>query len=309
MFRSIAIGSFSLVTISTLCCSAASAATVYVADFGISTIHKVDTVTGSISALNVDKDPTGINGIHYPFGLTFDQNGILWETELNAGIRKIDVTTGAVTPFLTNGSINGGLTSPGALAFDRNGTLWEADYGHGINKIDPTTGTVTPFLTNGSVGGGFQWLAGLAFDQNGGLWASDKNGGGINKIDTITGAVTSFAISGNSRNDGYLCPATPIANGLRCPVDLAFDPSGRLFETDYAGSINTIDTVTGFVTPFFPNGKPAQFSHPMGIAFAPSSISANDSTAAPEPFTIVGTLIGGTTAMRMRKKLKNANKA
>ena len=32
--------------------------------------------------------------------------------------------------------------------------------------------------------------------------------------------------------------------------------------------------------------------------------SAVTSTAVPEPFTIIGTLIGGTTALRMRKKLK-----
>ena len=33
-----------------------------------------------------------------------------------------------------------------------------------------------------------------------------------------------------------------------------------------------------------------------------------DATAVPEPFTIVGTLIGGTAALRMRKKLKAATK-
>jgi hypothetical protein len=32
-------------------------------------------------------------------------------------------------------------------------------------------------------------------------------------------------------------------------------------------------------------------------------------TAVPEPFTLVGTLIGGTAALRTRKKLKSANKA
>ncbi len=34
-----------------------------------------------------------------------------------------------------------------------------------------------------------------------------------------------------------------------------------------------------------------------------------DATAVPEPFTIVGTLIGGTAALRMRKKLKASKKA
>jgi hypothetical protein len=34
----------------------------------------------------------------------------------------------------------------------------------------------------------------------------------------------------------------------------------------------------------------------------------NTATAVPEPFTIVGTLIGGATALRMRKRLKATNK-
>jgi hypothetical protein len=33
-----------------------------------------------------------------------------------------------------------------------------------------------------------------------------------------------------------------------------------------------------------------------------------DATAVPEPFTIIGTLIGGTAAVRMRKKLKATTK-
>jgi hypothetical protein len=36
--------------------------------------------------------------------------------------------------------------------------------------------------------------------------------------------------------------------------------------------------------------------------------SIPDATAVPEPFTIVGTLVGGTAALRMRKKLKATNK-
>jgi hypothetical protein len=43
-------------------------------------------------------------------------------------------------------------------------------------------------------------------------------------------------------------------------------------------------------------------------AFTVSSPTAPPTTAVPEPFTIIGTLIGGTAAVRMRKKLK-ADKA
>ncbi|WP_309744276.1 PEP-CTERM sorting domain-containing protein [Chamaesiphon sp. OTE_20_metabat_361] len=39
-----------------------------------------------------------------------------------------------------------------------------------------------------------------------------------------------------------------------------------------------------------------------------TSRSADNATAVPEPFTIVGTLIGGTAALRMRKKIKDTNK-
>jgi hypothetical protein len=37
-------------------------------------------------------------------------------------------------------------------------------------------------------------------------------------------------------------------------------------------------------------------------------VSTSSSTAVPEPFTIIGTIMGGTAAMRMRKKLKSSDK-
>jgi hypothetical protein len=43
---------------------------------------------------------------------------------------------------------------------------------------------------------------------------------------------------------------------------------------------------------------------PFGAQFDNINVSAASSTSVPEPFTIVGTLIGGTAALRMRKKLK-----
>ena len=40
------------------------------------------------------------------------------------------------------------------------------------------------------------------------------------------------------------------------------------------------------------------------IRYANVAIGSVSSTQVPEPFTIVGTLVGGTAAMRLRKKLK-----
>ncbi|WP_373538664.1 PEP-CTERM sorting domain-containing protein [Chamaesiphon sp.] len=46
----------------------------------------------------------------------------------------------------------------------------------------------------------------------------------------------------------------------------------------------------------------------LSFTIASTRTVAPASTAVPEPFTIVGTLIGGTAALRMRKKLADANK-
>jgi hypothetical protein len=45
--------------------------------------------------------------------------------------------------------------------------------------------------------------------------------------------------------------------------------------------------------------------NPDPIIDEPTGSSPTTSTAVPEPFTIVGTPIGGTSALRMRKKLKS----
>jgi hypothetical protein len=46
-----------------------------------------------------------------------------------------------------------------------------------------------------------------------------------------------------------------------------------------------------------------------GVAVLPPPPGSGDPTAVPEPFTIVGTIIGGSAALRMRKKLKSNDKA
>jgi hypothetical protein len=75
--------------------------------------------------------------------------------------------------------------------------------------------------------------------------------------------------------------------------------TGTLWQTNYfEATINKIDTQTGNITDF-PIYRFGFTFTPTGLAFEPTT-----STAVPEPFTIIGTLIGGTAAFRMRKKLK-----
>jgi hypothetical protein len=42
------------------------------------------------------------------------------------------------------------------------------------------------------------------------------------------------------------------------------------------------------------------------VLFDDISLNTTDSTAVPEPFTVIGTLVGGTAAFRMRKKLNSS---
>ena len=106
------------------------------------------------------------------------------------------------------------------------------------------------------------------------LYVSDSNT--IKKISS-TGTVTTFA------------------TGISSPLGLAFDGSGNLFAADFAAKTIKQISSTGIVTTFATG-----LTGPAFLAFRPDPVS----TAVPEPFTIIGTLVGGTAALRMRKKLK-----
>ncbi len=105
--------------------------------------------------------------------------------------------------------------------------------------------------------------------------------------------------------------------------------AGNVIETNVAGDIvlnfkntNSVlfqfeaDTISGNLpNPVFsaidgdlsilPNTTDGATRNPkIGSAAFATAVNASASTAVPEPFTIIGTLVGGTAALRMRKKLK-----
>ena len=106
------------------------------------------------------------------------------------------------------------------------------------------------------------------------------------------------------------------------PLPVPADPvSGARFDTNFsqvlaAGNYRVVvSQFSNFaIGPNFSNGfgsSQTSFNNrTANLAFDITGVDASTgpSTAVPEPFTIVGTLIGGTTALRMRKKLKAINK-
>ena len=313
------VGSISLLSASVGFCAAASASILYLADAGearrISTISATGVVTPFATGLE-DNGPIGLafgpdgylytsiyasniinrispdgqtvtvfadasQGVNGPYGLAFDRDGNLFQSNVgypNLGANTINKITpnGTSTPFVKSGD---GLNLPVWLAFAPDGTLLESDRGSGkINKIS-TTGVVTEFVT------GLAGPYGLAFDKNGTLYVADGPSGSIKTI-SPNGTPTIFA------------------SGFATPYGMAFDESNNLFFTapgnfrSGVGSVVKIGSDGERTTPF----NLTATNLPLGLIFGPDLPVA--STAVPEPFTIVGTLIGGTVAMRMRKKLQ-----
>lgn len=116
-------------------------------------------------------------------------------------------------------------------------------------------------------------------------------GPGTNYLETdSTGAALLFFQNVNSVTFGFEANTLP-----------SFNASTGLPNTNATNSVfSALDGDLSYLPSFGGTGS-----------FAPrvdTSATAGGSTAVPEPFTIVGTLIGGTAAVRMRKKLKATTK-
>jgi streptogramin lyase len=254
-------------------------------------------------------------------GLAFDAAGNLYATDY-------DPTTGQyVIDKIVNGQISNYAIAQnsfsGGLAFDAAGNLYATDY-------DPANGnkSIIDKIVNGSVmtyattTGSFEHLA---VAPNGSLYATESDVTGNYTLDLITnGNVTALLPSTTGLSGGLAIDASgnlyvtaidavtgksminKIVNGTmstyataqsRFGESLAFDPSGNLYATDYdpttGQSIIDLVTSSGVTTYATAQGS-----------FGSLAFNSARSTQVPEPFTIVGTLIGGTAAIRLRKKLK-----
>ena len=89
------------------------------------------------------------------------------------------------------------------------------------------------------------------------------------------------------------------------------DPSNVMmaYQNVGAGSIFAItdQNVWDTVALTAPSNNTRLFTNLLGASTG-APPAPNDPTSVPEPFTIVGTLIGGTAALRMKKKLKSNDK-
>ena len=149
--------------------------------------------------------------------------------------------------------------------------------------FSPVTGSFSPTFTAGTIGSNsptvnFSNIGGSTYRLNQAL-----------VFNFATATPTSFTLNQNST-----FTETEIFNGgVRVGAGLQLASSTGTFFTN-AGNITSIPT---FALSFTDTGLPS------GGRF----VAQASPTAVPEPFTIIGTIIGGTAAFRMRKKLASKN--
>lgn len=274
---------------------------VYVSDLGSHTIRKVEARTGIVTTLAGQAGmPGSADGIgatarfNGPLGLALDGAGALFVSEyFNHTIRKVDVSTGAVTTLAGTAGVPGSMDGHGAaarfnnpygLAVDGAGALYVADSrNHAIRKLVLSTGAVTTIAGTAGVSGSadgkgsmaqFKDPTGLAADRAGALYVTDTNNHTVRKIALSTGDVTTLA--GTVGMPGNADGASATAR-FNYPYGIAMDGPGTLYVADYSGqTVRKVMVDTGAVTTLAGKagiagstdgtGATATFNGPNGLA-------------------------------------------
>jgi streptogramin lyase len=164
---------------------------------------------------------------------------------------------------------------PEAPAIDHSGNAWipiQTATGE-IYKVSPTGGTT--ILTSGTTGANLTWTFGSAIDGNGNVWVVNRcgnygtcgGGTGINTIIQIN-AANNLAISPPTNyvpEAQYPATAAAFTKMLDDSLNLAVDPSGNLWVTNYIG--NAVVELVGVAAP----------------AITPLSVSAHNNTLGTKP--------------------------
>lgn len=168
-------------------------------------------IAGGLGGPGTADDVGNLARFDGPSGVAFDGANSLYISDANNfAVRKVDLTTGAVTTLAggSMGSRDGTgaaaqFNGPRGLATDGAGSVYVADSSnHTIRKIVIATGAVTTLAgTAGATGTAngtgmaarFNTPQGLAAPGDGNLYVADSGNHCIRKIDLMTAAVSVFA--------------------------------------------------------------------------------------------------------------------
>jgi len=283
--KSIKIPLFFLLAAAIVFSSCSKKATIKPKNTGVLT---VSTLAGSTTAGH--QDGTGAAaGFYNASGLAIGSDGFLYVGDFaNSLVRKINLTTSAVTTFAGTGAAgyaDGSLTTAvfngtANIVFDKSGNLYVADEENNMIREITTAGNVVTIAGNGTQGAAdgtgtsatFYHPEGMVIDAGGNMYVADNNNT-IRKINLSTKQVTTYAGTGvRGFNDG------PVANAqFSSPYGLAMDTNGDIYVGDIVNNrIRKITVSTGIVSTFAGSGSQglsngsalsATFYFPCGVAF------------------------------------------
>jgi len=248
----------------------------------------VSTLAGSTTVGH--QDGVGIAaGFNNASSLVIGSDGALYVGDwANNLIRKINISTSAVTTFAGTGAV-GHVDGAAATAvfngtanivFDKSGNLFVADEENNMIREITTSGNVVTIAGSGAMGSAdgigaaasFNHPEGMVIDVNGNMYVADNNNT-IRKINLATKQVTTYAGTGvRGFINGPVAGAT-----FSSPYGLAMDANGDIYVGDIVNncirkitvSTGTVSTFAGTGTQGLSNGPAATatFYFPCGVAF------------------------------------------
>jgi hypothetical protein len=219
---------------------------------------------------------------------------------------------------LSIGALSAMIVPAKAISLAEGQVAWTGEVDNFLSLVNPIPGdTIDVTINNTGMGamvtsatGPFFTTPGL-FDQRTPA-VTGVDGSGVYPINSA--AATFLYVSGDSSNYVYELVSNldfafingvtlTVVGGTKFRGDLNPGQAANLSTNNGTGSfyteggVRTDVTALSFTLNDIGGGKTAGYS----------ILASTTATAVPEPFTIVGTLVGGTVAMRMRKKLAQAS--
>lgn len=190
--------------------------------------------------------------LSYPSGVAFDRAGNLLILHIGR-LLKVDKSTRKVSIVTRD------YTGSGGIAVAANGDVFTAS-GLSIERLPAGTSTLILFAGFGTyVGDGLPATAavlriprGIAVDRQGNLFIADSYHFLVRKVDAKSGIMSTYAGGGDFPPLAGI-PATEAYIGL--PEDVAIDPQGNLYISEFLGEVYRVDAATGILTRYAGGGS------------------------------------------------------